>query len=48
MVGAFAPALKIAEGDEALISPLAGEMPGRAEGGVKERYLDAIHLRPEI
>ncbi|RWQ48994.1 MAG: hypothetical protein EOS82_17545 [Mesorhizobium sp.] len=28
------------------ISPLAGEMPGRAEGGVKERDLCNIGARP--
>ncbi|RRH91185.1 ABC transporter ATP-binding protein [Mesorhizobium tamadayense] len=42
---AGAPALKVGEGDDdSAISPLAGEMSGRTEGGAKDRQ--PLHLRP--
>ncbi|TIV48229.1 MAG: ABC transporter ATP-binding protein [Mesorhizobium sp.] len=41
--GPLAATQEIGEGgDDDLISPLAGDMPGRAEGGVTERRLSAI------
>jgi len=36
---------RMSEALKLLISPLVGEMPGRAEGGAKDRRLSAFMLR---